>query len=63
MMSYGIVKLIELRVRATGAREEADELLAHTRQQIEQSRALVIRSAELIADTKRKSPSHAALGS
>jgi len=55
--------LIELRVRATGAREEADELLAHTRQQIEQSRALVIRSAELIADTKRKSPSHAALGS
>jgi hypothetical protein len=62
-MSYEIGKLIELRLRATRAREEADDLLAEARQQIETSRALVIRSAELIGDTKWKSPSRPAFGS
>ena len=62
-MSYEIGEFIKLRYRAARASEQADELVAQARQQIETSRALVIRSAELIEETKWKSPSHAAFGS
>ena len=65
-MSYEIGELIELRDRAARARDAADELVAHAREQIERSRALVIRTAELIADTppsvpNRPAPSHSRL--